>query len=223
MIQKLIRKELKKRDFRVSIFGSARIKKGDKIYKQIKTLAKMLGERGIDIVTGGGPGLMMAANSGHKTGRKKFKSKNGKRVHSIGLSIILPKEQKSNKNLDIEKRFIRFSGRLDNFMLLSSAVVVAPGGVGTMLEFFYTWQLAQVKHICNIPIILIGKQWKGLVRWLEKEPLKNKYFNKEDLDLLFVVDNYKEAIKIIERVYEEFQKGKKADKNFCINYKKYKF
>ena len=211
--KRIIKEELEKKDFRVAIFGSARIKKGSSQYKQIRTLARMIGERGMDIVTGGGPGLMEEAGKGHAAGRK------NKKIHSIGLSIKLPKEQKTNPHLDIVKRFIRFSDRLDNFMLLSNVIVVAPGGVGTMLEFFYSWQLVQVKHICHMPIILLGKQWPGLIRWLEKYPLKQKYFNKKDLNLLFLAKNCGEAIKMIDKAYEEYKKG---NKNFCLNYKKYK-
>ena len=210
-----IKEELEKKDFRVSIFGSARIKKGSSQYKQIRTLARMIGERGMDIVTGGGPGMMMAANEGHRVGSKA----KHKKTHSIGLTIKLPKEQKINSHLDIVKRFSRFSDRLDNFMLLSNVIVVAPGGVGTILEFFYGWQLVQVNQICHIPIILLGKQWPGLIRWLEKYPLKQKYFNKKDLNLLFLAKNCDEAIKMIDNAYEEYKKG---NKNFCLNYKKYK-
>ena len=104
-------------------------------------------------------------------------------------------------------------------MLLSNAIVVAPGGVGTLLEFFYTWQLVQVKQICNIPIILLGKQWKELFGWLEKYPLKNRLLGRKDLDLLFLVNNCNEAVKIIDHAYKEYKKG---GKNFCLNYKKYR-
>jgi len=210
-----IKEELKKGDFRVTIFGSARIKKGDPIYNQINILARMLGERGMDIITGGGPGLMGAAAEGHQAGRKDKKTK----AHSIGLSIKLPKEQKTNPHLDIMKKFDRFSNRLDNFMLLSNVIVVAPGGVGTLLEFFYSWQLIQVKQICNTPIILLGKQWPDLIKWLEKYPLKNRFFEKKDLNLLFLAKDCDEAIKMIDKAYEEFKKG---DSHYCLNYKKYK-
>jgi hypothetical protein len=199
--------------FRVSIFGSSRIKKNDPIYRRIKELAKMLGERNIDVVTGGGPGLMKAASEGHKIGSKGTKAK------SIGLGIKLPKSQKYNKSLDMRETFDRFSNRLDKFMLLSNAVVVAPGGIGTLVEFFYTWQLVQVEHVCHIPIILLGKQWDGLIKWLEKNPLKSKYFDREDLNLLFLADDSKEAVKVIDKAHEEFLKG---NKNFCMNFKKYK-
>ncbi len=216
-----IKEELKKRDFRVSIFGSARIKKGDPRYNQIKTLARMLGDRGMDIVTGGGSGLMNAANEGHRKG------KNGKRSHAIGLSIKLPrdfllsipKRGKVSKNLDITKKFSRFSNRIDNFMLLSNVIVVAPGGVGTLLEFFYSWQLIQTHQICNIPIILLGKQWPSLIKWLERYPLKNRFFEKRDLNLLFLAKDCNEAIKMIDKAYEEFKSG---DSHYCLNYKKYK-
>ena len=202
------------KDFRVVIFGSARIKKGDERYREIKSLAKMLGEHGIDVVTGGGPGLMMAANEGHRQG-KKGKNKS----HSIGLNIKLPREQKANKSLDITKTFSRFSNRLDSFMLLSNVIVVAPGGVGTLLEFLYSWQLIQVKHTCHIPIILLGKQWPPLIKWVEQYPLKNKFLNKEDMSSLFLAKNTKEAMKMIETAHKEFKSG---NKKFCLNYKKYK-
>ena len=206
-------KLLKEKHFRVTIFGSARIKRDDPRYKQIQTLARMLGERGIDIVTGGGPGIMEAANKGHVQGRKKSKITS----HSIGLGIKLPHEQMFNKGVGIKKTFSRFSNRLDNFMLLSNVVVVAPGGVGTMLELFYTWQLMQVKHICNLPLILFGHMWDGMLDWL-KTPLKMGFFEKRDYDLLYHANNCDKAIKVIEKAYEGYLKG---DPNFCLNYKRY--
>ena len=156
---------------------------------------------------------MEAANAGHKVGNKKNKAR------SIGLGIKLPTEQKFNGSVDFKKLFYRFSKRLDNFMLLSHAVIVSPGGVGTMLEFFYTWQLVQVKHVCNIPIILIGDMWEDLIKWLKKYPLKNKYFNKEDLKMIYCVKNAEEAIKIIDEARKQFNKNKK---DFCLNYKRYR-
>jgi hypothetical protein len=188
--------EIKDKDFHVTIFGSARVKKGDKIYRQIYSLGKMLGERGIDVVTGGGPGLMAAASNGHKEGRKNKKNNS----HAIGLEIELPKEQKTNEGVDVLRRFKRFSNRLDNFMLLSDVIVVAPGGVGTLLELFYSWQLVQVNKINNIPIIILGDQYKGLVKWLSDYPMKKNYFSRKDLDLLFLAKNSEEAIRIIDRI-----------------------
>ena len=104
-------------------------------------------------------------------------------------------------------------------MSLSNAVVVAPGGVGTLLELLYTWQLMQVEHICHIPIILVGRQWPPFLRWVEKYPLGSKYISKKDMTSLFVVKDYKEAMNIIDETYKKHQQG---DKNFCLNYKKYK-
>jgi len=199
--------------FRVAIFGSARIKEGDKRYNEIYRLAKLIAADGHDIVTGGGPGIMEAANKGHKEGRKRTD------IHSFGLNIMLPKEQMANKHLDVRKEFERFSERLDYFMYLSNVVVVAPGGIGTLLEFFYTLQLVQVKHICNIPIILFGKQWPELIEWIEKWPLKKKLINEEDLNVVFLANNYMDVMKVIKTVYNEFRKG---DKDFCINSDKYK-
>jgi uncharacterized protein (TIGR00730 family) len=196
------KKYLEEDNFRVSIFGSARIKKNDKVYKQVHNLAKMLGERDIDVVTGGGPGIMAAANLGHNKGSKKTKAK------SIGLNIILPHEQKTNPGVQVEKRFKRFSQRLDNFMLLSNTVVVAHGGVGTLLELFYTWQVLQVKHIKTIPIILMGQQWEGLLKWLKSQPMKRKYFKPEDLKLLYHADTSEDVMKIIDKVHKEYLKSK---------------
>lgn len=208
-----IKEELKENKFRVTIFGSARAKKGDSEYKQIYQLAEMLGDKGIEIVTGGGPGIMEAASRGHRKGR------NSKNVHNIGLAINLPFEQRINNSVDVSKEFKHFSNRLDNFMLLSNVIVVAPGGVGTLLELFYTWQLVQVKHICNIPIILLGNMWPDLIKWLEKSPLKKGFIQKNDLKLLFLAKNCPEAMKMIKKAYEEYKKG---SKNYCLNYEKYK-
>lgn len=213
MSTKKIKKELRNGDFRVTIFGSARIKKGNPVYKEVVEIAQMLGERGIDVVTGGGPGLMEAASKGHMNGSKKTGA------HSIGIGIKLPKEQKFNKHLNIKKEFHRFSHRLDTFMALSHAIVVAPGGVGTLLELFYAWQLEQVENICDMPIILLGKQWPPLIKWLENYPLKNNFFEKKDLKLLFLADDSKEVIKMIDEAHKEYKKGHKY---YCMNYKRYK-
>jgi uncharacterized protein (TIGR00730 family) len=184
-----------KKRFYVVIFGSARIEPGDPNWYIIYDLAKGLAEDGIDLVTGGGPGLMDAASVGHHAGDV------SRNALSIGLQIKLPKEQRDSDHLDIKKEFSRFSARLDNFIELANVVVVAPGGVGTLLELFYTWQLLQVNMIHDIPIILLGNMWQDLVRWIKKWPLKNRFLKQEDVDLLTVVDNYEEALEIIKKVY----------------------
>jgi uncharacterized protein (TIGR00730 family) len=179
--------------FRVVVFGSARIEPGDPNWYLIYDLSKRIAEEGWDLVTGGGPGLMDAASVGHYAGDI------SREARSIGLQITLPKKQRDSSHLDTKRDFSRFSSRLDSFMELANAVVVAPGGVGTLLELFYTWQLIQVKMMHNIPIILIGKMWPDLIRWLNTWLLKNKLIDQEDIDLLFVVDNYEEALEIIRK------------------------
>lgn len=191
------KKELIRKHFRVAIFGSARIKSPDPEYKQVFRLAKMIASVGIDIVTGGGPGLMDAASKGHHAGRK------NNHVRSVGLTIKLSREQRQAYHLDIKKDFKSFSGRLDKFMELSDVVVVAPGGVGTILELMYTWQLIQVKHKRHIPIILLGKQWKGLVDWIKKYPLKKKLLSKDDVGNLAVVNTCGEAMDLIWKAYKD--------------------
>jgi len=199
--------------FRVAIFGSARIKPDDESYKQVFEFAKEIGKHRFDVVTGGGPGIMEAASAGHQAGDGRNEA------DSIGLTIQLPWEAGSNKRLEIKKHFQHFSDRLDEFMVLSNAVVVFAGGIGTALELFYTWQLTQVKHICPIPIILVGDMWRELVDWVKKWQVDSGLVSPEDLDNIFVVKNNNEAIKIIEKTYEFFIK---EGENRCINYEKYK-
>jgi hypothetical protein len=199
--------------FRVAIFGSARLTKGDKNYKLVYDLSKLIAEAGMDVITGGGPGLMTAASEGHHAGRE------NKKTHSVGLRIKLSVEEKEATHLDIKKEFSRFSNRLDSFMQFSHVVVVAPGGVGTMLELFYTWQLMQVKHICNVPIILLGDMWFDFLRWIKRHPLKNNLLSLKDFNLLFLAKNCLEAIIIIEKAFEDDKKG---NEEFCQNYEKYK-
>ena len=134
--------------FRVSIFGSARLQPDSPLYKEVHDLAYNLALKGVDVVTGGGPGLMDAANKGAKDG--------GKKTRSIGLPIQLPHETTTNAHLDVKRHHKRFSSRLDEFMRISHAVVVTPGGIGTLLELFYTWQLIQVGHINPRPILLLN-------------------------------------------------------------------
>src|SRR3989344_4667591 len=129
-----------RKHFKVIVFGSSRVKMYDSTYKTVSHLAQMLGERGMDVVTGGGPGRMQAAKEGHREGARSAHH----RSHSIGIGVELLWNQKFNKSVQYKEEFNKFSRRLDEFMLLSNAIVVAPGGLGTMLELFYTWQLVQV-------------------------------------------------------------------------------
>ena len=209
------KKKGRKRNFRVVIFGSARISSDEEEYKDIEDLAEHLGERGMDVITGGGPGMMMAASKGHTVGRQRTKN-NSK---AIGLSIKLPKEQKPNNYLDEEYKFRRFSKRLDTFIHMSNIFVVAPGGFGTILEFFYALQVIQVKQACDTPIILFGDMWPSLVKWIEKWPLKEDYIGKSDMNPIFLAQNCEEVMKVIDKVYDDYQTGVR---DFCSNYTKYK-
>ncbi len=206
-------KRFSPKHFHVTIFGSARIKKDDPVYKEIYKLSEKIGKNNWDVVTGGGPGIMEAANLGHRKGNVDGNA------HSIGLGIQLPHEQRFNRGVQLFRKFKIFSRRLDNFMLFSNAIVIAPGGVGTMLEMFYSWQLMQVGDTCQIPIIFLGEMWKGFFDWLKKEPLKRKYFEEKDFNLLYHAKNWEEAIKIIKEANKIWIKG---DKDVCMNYKKYK-
>lgn len=196
-------KEVRRNEFRVTIFGSARIKQKDKVYKQVFDFAHEIGELGFGVVTGGGPGLMEAANAGHEAGDKK------KKAYSIGLPIQLPWEARENRHLEIKRLFNKFSGRLDNFMKLSKVVVIMPGGVGTCLEFFYTWQLVQVRHIKPLPMILIGHQWKKLMDWVKKYPLKMGLISPDETKHIYVAKNNAEAMKIILKTYKEFENARR--------------
>ena len=186
--------------YRVSIFGSARIKKNTNEYNQVYELAKILAQNKADIVTGGGPGLMEAANVGAKEGSPDSKS--------FGLHIDLPFETTPNEHLDVTFHHKKFSSRLDEFMRISHAVVVTPGGIGTILELLYAWQLIQVDHITPRPIILIGDMWNGLINWMKDEPLKRNLINKTDFDNIATVQNINEVIPILEPHIKKFYNSK---------------
>lgn len=196
--------------YRVVIFGSARIKEGDPLYEDVYFLAKELALLGIDIVTGGGPGLMQAASAGHKSVRSD--------TLSIGLNIKLPRGQKAGRFLDIKKEFDRFSSRLDTFMSLSDTVVVAPGGIGTLLELFYSWQLVQVHEICETPIILYGDLWTPLVEWLRTEVLKRGLFDIQDMHHIFHLTSVDKVLQLIKKIHQD----RSRMDHVCVNYNKYR-
>jgi len=196
--------------YRVAIFGSARIQEGDRDYNDVFAIARGLAESGFDIVTGGGPGLMQAANAGSKSAHSGGRS--------IGLNIRLPREQDVNTFLDIKQEFSVFSSRLDTFMSLSDAVVVAPGGIGTLLELFYAWQLVQVEHICETPIILFGELWSNLLLWLETEVMPRQLFKKSDMHMIFHVMEADQVVALIKKIHEDRLKEEHA----CQNFSKYR-
>ena len=190
---------LENTNYRVSIFGSARIRPKDPLYREVFSLAQSLSERGIDVVTGGGPGLMSAANRGVLASKRR-------RSLSYGLPLDLPTlVEPANRHLDITSAHKRFSSRLDEFLRLSHAVVVAPGGIGTLLELMYVWQLLQLHALDERPVILLDRGfWGGLLDWMRSMPGEMGLLNMEDLDAVYLVDTPEEALEIIERSYARF-------------------
>ena len=197
--------------FRVSIFGSARTKEGDPEYKVAYDLANELGKRDIGVVTGGGPGQMEAGNKGHKDACLNS--------NSIGLTVRLPFEDEGNEFMDMQEHFQRFGNRLDHFMALSNVVVVSAGGIGTCLEFFYTLQLTQVKHICPIPIILLDPMWEEILDWLRGTAVGRGFVSEADLNNVLVAKDVAEALDIIEQTKTAFEQG---GGDVCINSQMYK-
>jgi len=191
--------------FRVVIFGSARIGSGDNAYQMVYNIAHALAERGIDVVTGGGPGLMEAANSAVTDVRER-------QSRSYGLPIEIPSlKEPANRHLDIKSSHTRFSSRLDEFMRLSNAVIVAPGGIGTMLELLYVWQLLQVNLSNDRPVILLGKEiWQGLLDWMRDVLLSHRYISAKDFRWITLVDTEQEAIGLIEVAHQHFLQMQRA-------------
>lgn len=202
----VIENELRKLDedrfYRVCIFGSARIKQDTKQYSDVFALARYLGWEGIDVLTGGGPGLMEAANKGARLGREEKKT----RSLSYGLSIQLEFEPEPNRHIDIKRHHHKFSSRLDDFMRLSHSVVCTPGGIGTMLEFFFVWQLIQVKHATPRPIVLLERAfWSGILDWMREVPLKRGLVGEKDFGVIHIVDTPEEVFEIISSHHREFR------------------
>ena len=188
--------------YRVSIFGSSRIKRGDPIYDEVKKLSYEIAHLGIDIVTGGGPGLMEAANSGAVEGQI------DSRARSFGLPIHLPTEEAANPFVDQVFKHRTFFSRLHHFVRLSSAFVVMPGGIGTALETFMVWQLLQVKHIRKVPLILVGTMWTGLVDWMNESMVSRGLVSPPDMEIAKVVASGDEALAILVESFEQFKKEK---------------
>jgi len=188
--------------FRVSIFGSSRIQKGDPIYDEVKKLSHDLAHLGVDIVTGGGPGLMEAANSGAVEGQRH------KRSRSFGLAIHLDAEEGVNTFVDKVFKHRTFFSRLHHFVRLSSAFIVMPGGIGTCLELYMVWQLLQVKHIKQHPLILVGNMWYGLIEWMKENMEQRNLVSPLDMSIVTVVASGAEAIPLIKNALEKFHEGK---------------
>ena len=152
-------KPSKRERYRVTIFGSARAQPGSFVYNEVRRVAEALAEMGCDIITGGGPGLMQAANA--RAAASSASTPN----RSVGIRVDLPFEQEANPFVEQAFEHKTFFTRLHHFVLTSDAFVVVPGGIGTVLELTMIWQLLQVKHIHDTPLILVGKMWAEFVDW----------------------------------------------------------
>lgn len=179
----------------VSIFGSARTKPDNPYYKQAEELAEKLVEAGYGIITGGGPGIMEAANKGAKESGGV----------SVGLHIELPHEEGCNEYVDPDKiiAFKYFFARKVMFIRYAQAVVYMPGGFGTMDELFEVLTLVQTGKIQHIPIVFFGSSyWKGLIDWMKNTMLNEaKNISEKDLKLFHVTDDTSEVVRIIESHY----------------------
>lgn len=179
----------------ISIFGSARTKSNHPTYILTTEIAKAVSKLGYGVITGGGPGIMEAANKGaNEVGGV-----------SVGLNINLPMEQESNKYIDKDKLidFQYFFVRKVMFVKYAQGFIVMPGGVGTLDELFESFTLLQTSKINKFPIILVGRDyWKGLIDWIEEKLLRQNNISPEDLKLFEVVDTVEEVIECLNRFYK---------------------
>ena len=181
----------------VSIFGSARTKPDSPYYKLAEEIAYLLTKKGFGVITGGGPGIMEAANKGaHFAGGK-----------SVGLNIDLPHEQRPNPFIDQDKfiNFNHFFVRKVMFMKYAQGYIVLPGGFGTLDELFEAITLIQTHKLVRFPIVLTVKEyWDGLINWIKERMLEEHKINPEELDIFSVVDTAEEAIGVIEEFYDKY-------------------
>jgi uncharacterized protein (TIGR00730 family) len=182
-----------RQNYRVTIFGSARLKPGTRAYNEVKKLATELTKMGCDIISGGGPGLMQAANEGAlsvaSTARKR----------SVGIRVELPFEQEINPFVGQAYEHRTFFSRLHHFVIVSDAFVVVPGGIGTLLELSLVWQLLQVRKLYNTPLIVVGKMWAELVEWGRRSMLSkgNELASKIDFAIPRCVNTMDETTALI--------------------------
>ena len=178
----------------ISVFGSARTDRDDKYYKEAVKLSELIVKNGYGVITGGGPGIMEAANAGAY----------GNDGKSVGLQIELPFEASANKFIDKLVTCRYFFTRKVFFLKYSQAFVGFPGGFGTLDELFETLTLMQTGHLRILPIVLIGTDyWKGMIKWIKKTMIEDGKVSKEDLNLFKVVDTAEEAMEYILSKLEE--------------------
>ncbi len=177
----------------VSMFGSARVRDGHPAYLAAREVARRFAESGWSVVTGGGPGVMEAANRGAKEGGGV----------SVGFNIDLPFEQYANPYLDISLTFEHFYARKVMFVKAAEAFVIFPGGFGTLDELFEALTLIQTGKILDFPVVLFDSAyWSGLLRWIRENVLTERMVSPDDLDLLFVTDDPAEAVDTVIRRHE---------------------
>jgi hypothetical protein len=177
----------------VTIFGSARIRVGDPIYEQARETARRFAERGWAVVTGGGPGVMEAANRGAQEGGGL----------SIGFNIELPHEQRSNGYIDLSLTFRHFYARKTMFVKAAEGFVVFPGGFGTADELFEALTLIQTGKVLHFPVVLVDSDyWGELLDWVRGELLADRMISPEDVNLLYVTDDLDEAIAHVLECYD---------------------
>lgn len=182
----------------VSIFGSARVNEKHPHYRLAEEIAYLLTKKGFGIVTGGGPGIMEAANKGAHFAEGK----------SVGLNIMLPHEQKANPFIDNDKliNFDYFFVRKVMFMKYSQGYIVLPGGFGTLDEMFEALTLIQTHKMVKFPIVLVKKSyWSGLLSWIQDQLLTESMISPDDLQLFRLVDTAEEAVNHIVKYYEKFK------------------
>jgi len=187
-------------DFRVTIFGSARIPPEHWVYGAVRDLAAELGRMGCTIVTGGGPGLMQAANEGVASAGATAPGR------SVGTRVDLPFEQEINPFVGEAVEHGTFFSRLHHFVLVSDAFVVVPGGIGTVLELAMVWQLLQVRRLHRTPLILVGAMWAELVQWARTYMLRPDFAlaSEADIEIPHCVTTAEEAIALIRPVHAEW-------------------
>lgn len=174
----------------VSIFGSTRVRPGDPVYQKAEHIGKLLAENGFAVITGGGPGVMEAANKGAF-------SAGGK---SIGLNIELPLEQKPNPYTNITLNFRYFFVRKVMFVKYAVAYIILPGGFGTLDELLESMTLIQTKKIRPFPVIMVGSEyWRGFLDWMKEVVLKDEKISLADLEILQLIDKPEDIIKTIKK------------------------
>jgi uncharacterized protein (TIGR00730 family) len=189
-----------RQNYRVTIFGSARLKPGSFAYDRVKELAAELSRMGCDIMSGGGPGLMQAANEGALSVDPEALQR------SVGIRVQLPFEQEINPFVGAAYEHQTFFSRLHHFMIISDAFIVVPGGIGTLLELSLAWQLLQVRRLYNTPLIFVDRMWSELVEWGRRSMLQpgSELASEIDFTIPDCVETIEEAVAVVRKNREEW-------------------